>query len=279
MAFYCCSDKMTPEEEIRIENAIGNVQQLEKSCNKIDCKWISNCQWNEIDQRNAESIKDATDANTAEIAAIKSLSTQTDANIKKVSEQNASMKTPVGPALNYVREYRARSHANVAATTPKSAKRQRPSSPVREKNYFPMAKVGMKTNAIGLAAVPKVDRIRDVQPKFAKALYVSRLNPATTNEQLSDYIVTNTPVTEKSKFNVHKMIKKGVDKSTLKFVSFKVEMNAEKLNILDDVNLWPEGVQVREFQQVPRNELGNYFPALNANEKTKTTNELTGMEM
>lgn len=91
-------------------------------------------------------------------------------------------------------------------------------------------------------------------------------------------LVANTPVTDKAKFNVHKMVKKGVDESTLKFVSFKVELNVEELNILDDVNLWPEGVQVREFQQVPKNELGNYFPSLNANDKQEKANVPEGMD-
>lgn len=137
------------------------------------------------------AIKDATEANTAEIAVIKSLSTQTEANVKKVSEQNDAMnKTPIGPAMKYVQNYRARSFANVvAAATPKGAKRPRPSSPAREKMQFPAAKVGMKSNVNGLSVVPKVIRSRETQPKFEKALYVSRLSPSTTNEALSDYIV------------------------------------------------------------------------------------------
>lgn len=128
--------------------------------------------------------------------------------------------------------------------------------------------------------VPKLNRISSEQPKFAKALYVSRLNPSVTNEELIDYIVSNTPVNDKTKFNVHKMVKKDADLSSMKFVSFKVELNAEDLDVLDDGDLWPEGVIVREFKPAPKNELGNYFPPINRQHDAQgATNTTERMEL
>lgn len=216
------------------------------------------------------SIKAATETHTAEIAEIKSMTTQTEANVKKVSEQHASM-TPTAPAMAYIHEHRRRTYANAAAGTPISAKRKRVKSPTLEKPQFPAAKIGQNENVNGLQAVPKIVR-SDVKPKFAKALFLSRINPATTSEKLSDYIVSNTPVTDPTKFKVHKMVKKGVDESTLRFVSFKIEMDAAELDILDDAKWWPVYSQVREFLLTPPNQLGNYFPALNANEKPAKNN-------
>lgn len=114
---------------------------------------------------------------------------------------------------------------------------------------------------------------------FQKALYVSGLDPMTTNEQLVEYIVGNTPANDATKFKVHKMLKKDADISSLKYVSFKVEMNVDELNILDDVDLWPEGVRVREFQQVPKNELGRHFPTLPVTAAANSIETSDKMEM
>lgn len=265
MAFSCCTQTLSPNEQ---KSAL-KLPSASRSSSKTRAQKPSESEQkiaNELSsiKEMLTSLKNATDANTVEIAAIKSLSTETEANVKKVTEQNATTQfsTPMAPAAAYVHNFRTRSYARAVAGTPKSTKRPRSKSPVREKSQFPEAKVGKKSNVNGLQVVPKVVRNRDVNPIFAKALYVSRLNPATTNEALSDYIVENTSVKDKTKFKVYKMIKKGVDESTLKFVSFKVEMNEEELEVLDDASLWPEGVLVREFQQVPKNELGRHFPGL-----------------
>lgn len=111
--------------------------------------------------------------------------------------------------------------------------------------------------------VPKPNNNRDNKPKFEKPLWVSRMDPATSNDDVVAYITSNTSVTDKEQISVHKFVKKDVDLSTLKFISFKVEMNADDLKLLNDENLWPEKVQVREFMQTPKNVLGNYFPPLN----------------
>lgn len=277
MAFVCCDDTVTTGE-LRSASGLKFPTARDTSKAKVNDALVK-----EIKDM-LKSIKEATDTNTADIAEIKSMTTKTEANVKKATERNENMNqnaTPVGPALRYVQNYRSRSYANVAASssaTPFSAnKRKRPASPPNEKLQFPTPKMGKKSDANGLQVVPKVVR-SDIKPKFGKALYVSRLNPATTNEQLIEYIVGNTPVTDPSKFNVHKMIKKGIDESTLKFVSFKVEMNVEELDVLDDGSLWPEGTIVREFTQKPSNELGKFFPPLNANEMKSPTNAPNSME-
>lgn len=215
-----------------------------------------------------QSIQNATDTNTAEIAEIKSMTTKTDANVQKTAEQTAKLnqfnETPRatnGHAMSYVTAFRNRAAASALSS---SSKRKRHISPekFRPKQNFAEPKVGTKTNVNGLSVVPKPNRSRDAQPKFETALYVSGLDPSTTNEQLNEYIVANTSVTDATKFKVHKMVKKDADLSQLKYVSFKVLMNDAELIILDDKNMWPEGVRVRKFEQVPKNDLGRHFPPL-----------------
>lgn len=131
-------------------------------------------------------------------------------------------------------------------------------------------------NSLNRKRVPKPNINRDNKPKFEKALWVSRLNPATTNDDVIAYITSNTSIIDKERISVHKLVKKDIDLSTLKFVSFKVEMNADDLTVLNDSNLWPENVQVREFMQAPKNVLGNYFPPLNEQvNRTAATAETT----
>lgn len=217
------------------------------------------------------SLINATNTNTAEIAEIKSLSTQTDANVKKVSEQNIAMNlsVPQSPAMKYVNDFRARSYAAATASvgTP-GIKRKRVDTIERPKPKFPEPKVGTNSNANGLTIVPRVNRVRDDKPVFAKALYVSGLGPATSSEEIADYIVSNTTVNDLTKFKVHKMVKKDADITKLKYVSFKVELNVDELEILDNKELWPQGVRVREFEQKPKTVLGDFFPSLQAKQAT-----------
>lgn len=194
------------------------------------------------------------------------------------------MSTPKAPAMAYIENFRSRNYAKAAAAQTPSGKRRRPQSQSL-KPKFPETKMGTKSNEKVLKVVPKPNRVRDEKPKFAKALYVSGLHPDTTTDQLADYIVSYTPVTDATKFKVHKMVKKGVDVSTLKFVSFKVEMNDDDLDILDNADLSDEGVRVREFTQAPKTVLGDFlnFPNLNGtaapSAATETNSTVTGEAM
>lgn len=84
----------------------------------------------------------------------------------------------------------------------------------------PKPKISTKSVFTGLSVVAKQKRIE--KPTFKMAVWVSRLLPGTTNDDMANYIVSNKIIAERSKFNVHKLIKKDQDESTLKFVSFKV---------------------------------------------------------
>lgn len=263
MGFSCCTNALTPKEQKAALKMPSVARNSSKSRTSNDNEQLV---VNELSimKELLSTIKKATDANTVEIAAIKSLTAQTDANVKKVSDQSAPMNqmaTPRSPAMSYVNAFHARTYAKAAAQTP-TGKRKRAESTERPKPKFPEPKLGTKSSATGLTIIPKPDRVRDDTPVFAKALYVSGLDPSTSNEQIAEYIVANTPVVEENKFKVYKLVKKGTDESTLKFVSFKIELNAEELEYLDNVDLWPQGVRVREFQVLPKNDLGRHFPSL-----------------
>lgn len=149
-----------------------------------------------------------------------------------------------------------------------SAKRQRTEENVRAKfnGDKPKAKIGTKQIAgpSGLSVVAKPKRPE--KPSFTKAIWVSRLNPETTTEQIAEYIVKNTSITDKAKFNVHKLVKKDRELSTLKFVSFKIEANQEEFDVLSEPDIWPEDVMVREF--LKDRTLGDFFPPLKRKDRS-----------
>lgn len=213
------------------------------------------------------TIQSATEKNTTDIAEIKSLSTKTDANMQKVTESNSEN---ASPALQYHRGFLKRGLEKANGTP--NGKRTRSNTPVREtprpKPNVPASKVGTKQDASGLSVVPKIVRARDDKSKFEKALFVSRLLPTTTADGVVNFVTANTSVNGKERMNVHKLVKKGVDESTLDFVSFKIEVSADDLIILNDPNVWPEGVLVREFvPSAPKNALGRHLPSLAVNDE------------
>lgn len=78
-------------------------------------------------------------------------------------------------------------------------------------------------------------------------LYLSRIRPDVTNEQMSAMIRANLEMTQDPE--VVKLVAKGVDISNMTFISFKVGLDpALKTNALDP-STWPEGIMFREFEE------------------------------
>lgn len=215
-------------------------------------------------------IKDVTDANTVQIEEMKKMSTTTEASVKVLSEksdQNQMMNTP-GRALSYVDAFKrnAFAKANRSPNGTPSRKRARNDVTNEPKPNYPQPKMGTKSNVTGLSVVPKRETNRYEKPKFEKAIWISRLSPTVSEEQLIDFITKNTPVTEEARMCAHKLVKKDTDVSLLNFVSFKIELNAEDFDVLNDPAVWPENVMVREFMQPSKRTLGNFLPILNGNQ-------------
>lgn len=154
---------------------------------------------------------------------------------------------------------------------PPSAKRSRPEkTPNKIKYNAPPPKVGTKTTFAGLSVVSKPKRA-ELQ-KFTKYIWVSRLKPETSEDEMIDYIVKNTSANDNTKFRVHKLVKKDADLSALKFVSFKIDVNENEFNTLCDPDVWPENIMVREF--IINKTLGEYmFPTLNTSKNVPQSTE------
>lgn len=123
---------------------------------------------------------------------------------------------------------------------------------------LPSPKIGKKSLQIGK---PLVTLESKPQPrKFEKAVWVSKLHPETTVEEVSEYIINNTPLTDAKRFKCWKLVKKDKDISTLSFVSFKIDCYTEDLDILSDPQYWPKGNPVREFVKLEAPTLADFMP-------------------
>lgn len=190
----------------------------------------------------------------------------------KQNTENEQLLFRFGTPTPSTRQYRPPlNHGNIRTFTPGVSsqtgtpfKRRRNDSPMHQsqKPKFPSAVVGTNANSSGLVVVaPTQPKERVQKPTFEKAVWVSRLGPTVTEEEVRGYITANTGVA--SDFAVHKLVKKDRDVSTLNFVSFKIAVSAADFDILNDKNVWPQGVLVRQFVEIKPATLGAFIPTLN----------------
>lgn len=81
-------------------------------------------------------------------------------------------------------------------------------------------KIGTKPAVTGLKIVARPKKIE--RPKYSKAVWVSRFDASSTNEDICNYIMDSSPIDDKAKINVHKLVKRGQDLSFLNFVSLPI---------------------------------------------------------
>lgn len=165
------------------------------------------------------------------------------------------------------------SYAHALGNAPQAGKRRLSASqpaPPKPSN-LPPPKVGTRNARIG----PPVEiKSKDNnQPKFPNSVWISQLHPSVTVDEISKFIIEETAVKSKDKFECFKLVKKDADITKLKFVSFKVNIDDEHFEHMMDPATWPQGVTVREFIQKPTPvTLGRFFPETpNRNKLARTT--------
>ena len=238
--------RMTIEAIANEVNKLRSV--LEANCKNFDTKLDTVCNQNAILIEKSEKKSEPSTYNPS---------------LKKTSTPKAST---FANKLRANLNKRQREDENISPNlqTPKS-KAPKVNLP-KPKLDAPKPKIGTKMSTKGLTVVAKPTKIE--KPRYTKAVWVSRLEPETTDTDIATYITENTLIKEKSKFDVHKLVKKDQDLSTLKFVSFKIAVNQDEFDVLMDPDVWPENVMVREFLQSAT--LGDFFPPLpNRNEKNQ----------
>lgn len=135
--------------------------------------------------------------------------------------------------------------------------------------------MGTNENANRLVVVekPQPKKKAAENPKYEKAVWVSRLAKSVTEEDIRDHITKSTMAS--SNFTVHRLVKKDRDESALNFVSFKISVNLPDFEILNDPNVWPKNVMVREFVEIKPATFGDFLhPILNEQNSRKTPEKM-----
>nr|XP_029721550.1 uncharacterized protein LOC115262800 [Aedes albopictus] len=117
---------------------------------------------------------------------------------------------------------------------------KRPRGP--DSSQIPECRSGSKQVGINVVSVPTCGK-----PVSKFWLYLSRIRPSVTNEEISAMVRANLELNEDP--DVVKLVAKGADVSNMSFISFKVGLDpALKSNALDP-STWPEGILFREFEE------------------------------
>lgn len=153
-----------------------------------------------------------------------------------------------------------------------------------KKTDVPSPKQGTKNIQIGKPVELKITR--KVAPKIinslSKSLWVSGFHPDTTNEEIENYIIENTTVTDRTKFRCSKLVKKDQDVSKMSFISFKIDVSPEDFDIISQPEYWSQNVKISEFIKMtpPKPTLNQFMPPSSSESssperdaKMKKTNE------
>lgn len=284
IAFVCCDDSLSSTERkkvLKMPSTRSN-SRTRQTLNDNNNELIVN-ELNNVKQL-LSSIESKVTGNSNELNDVKSISKETNLTVIKIDKavnlnnngmiiethQNNNdlieindMSTPKSkPSFAQILKQNTlnRSRKN----TPKIRKpsMNNPSKRPRiEKPSKPTEKKGTRNIIIGLPVEPIITKKpKESKPLFDKAVRVSGLHRDTTIDDMTQYILNNTNLLDKSQFEIHKLVKKDADISLFSFVSFKVSVNNEHFDHLMDPDTWPSGNTVREFLLTPT--LGDFIMPL-----------------
>lgn len=179
----------------------------------------------------------------------------------------------MNPSKNYDREYPPYSTVmkqTVTQTTPSTTNKRKHNELALIENAtmktvakatLPEPKTGKNALTIGKPLEPKKQNKRIENP-LSKSIWVSGVHPETEAEEIENYIVNNTSVTDKTRIKCTKLIKKDQDISKLSFISFKIDTLPDDFEVLMNDELWPSNIKIREFLRMtpPKRDFGSFLP-------------------
>lgn len=202
-------------------------------------------------------LKISSDKIVTELVTVKGASTETNALVKKVTDNNVKanqlLSTPNRYPFSGLR-------TTSAAKRKLDDSNNQNQSPKISANLIPKPKEGTRDINIGPTPTARLSGGNNNKPLLDKSIWVSGLDPSVSNETMIDFIMNNTQVKTKDEFKCHKLVKKDCDISKLSYISFKIDVKQDLFDYLVDPNIWPKHVSVREFikaQPVKLNEFIN----------------------
>lgn len=87
---------------------------------------------------------------------------------------------------------------------------------------------------------------RPLDPQNKFAFYVTKFAPNTTSEMILDYMCKNG-VTDIDSTKVTSLIPRNKDRSTINFISFKIDTNATVAKVITSTAFWPNKCIIKDF--------------------------------
>lgn len=187
----------------------------------------------------------------AKINEIDATTKSTSSKLNEIASKNVSLGNT--PRPSYASMLQA--HANSPFSNGAVPKRRRnenalnAETPRRPPLQVPTPKCG--SNAVTIGPPVSVGE-KSSGTRFDKSLWVSKLHPTVTAEEISEYLVKNTPLKDATKFYCKRLTKKDQDLSQLAFISFKIDVSREDFELISSESYWPSNVAIREFVKLDR---------------------------
>lgn len=259
-AQFACNECVS-EGNVIVQTTMQRTQKIEKAESCAD--GITNVQLMEALKAGFVDLKEHINVNVEKNQTdVKECIQEITEMVKKTSTTN---ETPSGSVNRPLYSSVLRSKRKVLFTTPVATKRKRSddseSGMVSGENktakqiqlMVPKSMIGRSEAVIGQKPKPKEPKIMKQRTNgFAKSLRVAGLDPSVTVDELCDYIMNNTSLTDKSRFDCTMLVKKGQDLSTFTYISAKVDVSSDDFDRLMNMDLWPNYVTVREFVRMDK---------------------------
>lgn len=136
--------------------------------------------------------------------------------------------------------------------TPNKRKRMDSSQPLSvppSRKYFGRNLVHGTANVTNHGLGDRVDlkESQGLRPRLTKAIYVSRMKNTVTSEKLLSYIKSQMPELNESEVSLRLLVKKDVDVSTRRFISYRLACNEDLYDKFMDPSFWPDHIEIGEF--------------------------------
>lgn len=90
------------------------------------------------------------------------------------------------------------------------------------------------------------------RPRLTKAIYVSRMANTVTSQGLLSYMKGQMPELNESDVSLRLLVKKDVDVSTRRFISFRLACIDSLYDKFIDPSFWPDHIEIGEFYEEAR---------------------------
>lgn len=117
----------------------------------------------------------------------------------------------------------------------------------------PMARSKPKLGALDAIIGPAVPQISTngsnvvgAGLRLGRSLWASRFHPETTVEQVLEYLMEKVGCNG-DQLNCRKLVKKDADLTSMQFVSFKIDSNEDIFKVMENPQIWPKYIMIREF--------------------------------